>query len=515
MNENTAKAKNKILIVDDEKSNIMELIEILDNEYETYILRDSREAFDTAAQVMPDIILLDILMPDMDGYEVLAKLKESESTKDIPVVFITGLSSSEAEEKGLALGAADYIAKPFHTAIVRMRIRNQIKIIERNIIEKNGKMLQTINAVASELFKLSSSDDVFPSLMKGMELISKSLNADRFNIWRIDTIDGRLNYFRDYSWFSETGKKKGETPYVLQNPTGADKTDWEEKFARDEVVSGIVSKMPQNDQKFLKGLGIKSVIIAPLFMNGKFWGLFSLDDCKNEREYTDDEVNVLKSISLMMVSALNRNALGKNVDNTLRSMENILDSIDAAIYATVPKTGELLFINRYMKNQFGIKGDEAIGKYCYEIFRQGFTKMCEFCPCYQLDKTPDATIVWDEYIPHMDFHVRHSDCYINWHDGKKVHLQYAVDITELTKAKEKAQAASKAKSELLTNMSHEIKTPVDEIVSMTATGKKADNMENKNGAFEKIEESSSQLLGIIKNILDMAKIEEDKMETEV
>ncbi|MCL2638708.1 MAG: response regulator [Oscillospiraceae bacterium] len=504
--------RNKILIVDDEKSNIIELTHILGDDYETYIVRDSRETMETAEQVMPDVILLDILMPEMDGYEVLAKLKESEKTNNIPVIFITGLNSADAEEKGLSLGAADYITKPFHNAIVKMRIKNQMKIIERYAIEKHEKMLQAVNDTANHLFQLGGSDDVLPSLMKGMEVICKSMNADRFNIWRTEMKDGRLHYHREYSWFSEEGSKPGETPDVLINPTGEDNLDWGERFARDETISGIISEMPANDKKFLSVLGIKSVIICPLFLHGKFWGIFSLDDCTNERSFRENEINVLKSISLMMVSALDRHALSKGVANTLSTMESILDSIGVAIYATVPDTGELLFVNSYMKNAFGIVGDEAIGKHCYEVFRQGYDKMCDFCPCYQLNENPDATIVWDEYIPAMDAHVRHSDCYINWYDGRKVHMQYAVDITQLTKSREEAQAASKAKSEFLANMSHEIRTPMNAIFGMTAIGKKAKDIDKKDFSFDKIEEASSHLLGIINDILDIAKIEANKME---
>jgi len=123
--------KNSILIIDDDKSNIMVLTGILGKEYKVYALRDSREALETAEDDMPDVILLDVLMPEMDGYDVIAALKNSERTRDIPVIFITGLDSIEDEEKGLSLGASDYISKPFHSPIVRMRVQNQIKIIEQ------------------------------------------------------------------------------------------------------------------------------------------------------------------------------------------------------------------------------------------------------------------------------------------------------------------------------------------------------------------------------------------------
>jgi diguanylate cyclase (GGDEF)-like protein len=78
---------------------------------------------------MPDVIILDIVMPQMDGYEVIAALKKSVSTRKIPVVFVTGLSSSQDEKKGLAMGGADYISKPFNDEVVKLRVNNQIRLI--------------------------------------------------------------------------------------------------------------------------------------------------------------------------------------------------------------------------------------------------------------------------------------------------------------------------------------------------------------------------------------------------
>ena len=125
---NTTK-KNSVLIVDDEESNIMALIHILSAEYTVYATKDGQEAVEVAKENLPDVILLDIVMPEMDGHAVIAALKKTEKTRDIPVIFITGLSNAEDEEKGLDMGAADYISKPFSPAVVRLRVKNQIKML--------------------------------------------------------------------------------------------------------------------------------------------------------------------------------------------------------------------------------------------------------------------------------------------------------------------------------------------------------------------------------------------------
>ena len=123
--------KSLVLIVDDENSNILALTHILSPEYVVFAAKNGQNAIKAAEKHHPDVILLDIIMPQMNGYEVLAELKKSEVTRGIPVVFISGLSSAADEEKGLSLGAVDYISKPFSPAIVKLRVRNQIRMINQ------------------------------------------------------------------------------------------------------------------------------------------------------------------------------------------------------------------------------------------------------------------------------------------------------------------------------------------------------------------------------------------------
>ncbi|MCL2095487.1 MAG: response regulator [Oscillospiraceae bacterium] len=129
ISEEKKQKKNSALIVDDVTSNIRTLSSMLQPDYSVRAAVNGQTAIEIAEKFLPDVILLDILMPGMDGYEVLSILKSSERTKDIPVIFITGLSGDTLEEKGLQLGAADYITKPFSPEIVKLRVRNQIKII--------------------------------------------------------------------------------------------------------------------------------------------------------------------------------------------------------------------------------------------------------------------------------------------------------------------------------------------------------------------------------------------------
>jgi CheY-like chemotaxis protein len=135
--------KNKILIVDDTPANIQVLNETLNNEFKTYFALEGSEALQKAQSIMPDLILLDIMMPALDGFEVCRRLKESEQLRNIPVIFITALGQPEEELRGLTMGAADYITKPFNPGLVLLRVRNHIELkIQRDALEQRTVELE-------------------------------------------------------------------------------------------------------------------------------------------------------------------------------------------------------------------------------------------------------------------------------------------------------------------------------------------------------------------------------------
>jgi len=118
----------RILIVDDNPENIQALLPVLKKEYKVLAATGGPRALEIASLAPPDLILLDIMMPEMDGYEVLRRLKESVRTRDIPVIFATAVSERENELKGLELGAVDYITKPYSLPIIRARVSAHISL---------------------------------------------------------------------------------------------------------------------------------------------------------------------------------------------------------------------------------------------------------------------------------------------------------------------------------------------------------------------------------------------------
>lgn len=140
--------KPLILVVDDTETNIDLLLEILDEDYELSVAMNGADALEAVEDTPPDLILLDIMMPEMDGYEVCRRLKAEQHTAKIPIIFITAMTEVADETKGFAMGAVDYITKPISPPVVKARVKthlalaDQQRACERIVLEQTKEIKQ-------------------------------------------------------------------------------------------------------------------------------------------------------------------------------------------------------------------------------------------------------------------------------------------------------------------------------------------------------------------------------------
>lgn len=129
--------KAKILIVDDERLNLNLLNALLKSDYKIMVATSGEQALKGALSGKPDLILLDIVMPDMDGYEVCRQLKADSKTQQIPIIFISAMSDAENETRGFELGAVDFISKPFSNSVVKARVGTHLRLKRKSdLLEK-------------------------------------------------------------------------------------------------------------------------------------------------------------------------------------------------------------------------------------------------------------------------------------------------------------------------------------------------------------------------------------------
>jgi len=523
-----------------------------------------------------------------------------------------------------------------------VRDLREIKKIMKDV-EQREHLLNMMNNVASVLLSINDEKSFEASLLKSFEIVGNSLDVDRVQIWRNETIDGGLHFVHRYEWLSNCGQNNVPVPIGLHFPYSS-KPEWENLFRRGENINSPLSGLKENEQAFLNTYGIKSIVIIPMFLEGNFWGFFSLDNCHREQAFSDEEMHILASVGLMMSSAVDRNTQNekmRDVDERMRIMFNtmplgaiirydnlnyydcnksivnlfelpdeqefsdkfdqlsperqpdgrlsseiinevvekaladgycrfewmhqklngepipcevtlmrvkynneftltayvrdlrelktsiekiheseqslnmlssILNSIDAQVYVTVPHSGEILFVNDHMKNDFMV-GDDCIGKLCYKVFLKDMDEICNFCPCYKLDKEPDSTDIWEMYNPVTKRTYRNATRYIKWSDGRTVQIQHSFDVTELIEAKKQAERSNRAKNRFLSRVSHEIRTPMNAILGITEIQLENETLSpDMKEALNEIYNSGYLLLGIINDILDLSKIEAGKLE---
>jgi diguanylate cyclase (GGDEF)-like protein len=141
--------RQRILIVDDAMTNIMALEEVLKGDYEVLYATGADEGLEACRRLRPDLVLLDVVMPGIDGFEVCARLKRDPETRDIPVVFVTARSDIADETRGLEAGAIDFITKPFSPPIVRARVRNHLELARQRSLLSTLSFVDGLTGIAN------------------------------------------------------------------------------------------------------------------------------------------------------------------------------------------------------------------------------------------------------------------------------------------------------------------------------------------------------------------------------
>lgn len=148
-------SRSSILIVDDNVTNIQVLNDVLKENYTIYFATSGQDALDIVTNEHPDLILLDIMMPEMDGYEVCTRLKRNQDTQNIPVIFVSAMTDVKDETRGLDVGAADYITKPISAPIVQARVKTHL-----NLVQQTKKIQQAYDELKSSQDQLLQQEKI-------------------------------------------------------------------------------------------------------------------------------------------------------------------------------------------------------------------------------------------------------------------------------------------------------------------------------------------------------------------
>ena len=397
-------------------------------------------------------------------------------------------------------------------------------------VERRNSLFQAVNMVATAILTMEG-NTFEDSLLSGMEVLCRCIDVDRVQIWQNEMIDGELHFVLKYERLSEIGQTKTPIPMGLKFPYSS-KLEWKKKFLRSEYINSPLRDLPADDQEFLNSYDIKSIVIIPLFLQDAFWGFFSVDDCRKERVFTDDEINTFNSASLMMASAVNRHALAAKIRRADELTQIMLDAMpyscmlwDSNLNILTCNQATIKLYKLKKKEDFNEKFDllspefQPNGKLSKLLARENVQTAFE--RGYHCTEWMHQTLAGEPFpteVTLVRVQYREDDivaAYVrDLRDYKAMLAGMRKAEDDLRIARDAAEAASFAKSAFLANMSHEIRTPMNSIVGFSELAMDGEASPKTRDYLAKILENADGLLQIINDILDISKVESGKMELE-
>ncbi len=198
-------------------------------------------------------------------------------------------------------------------------------------------------------------------------------------------------------------------------------------------ITDDVSRLPADDREILEMQGIKSLAIITLYDKGHPFGYCGFDDCERTRNWSNDEIQYLKSISALLSALLIRRNAERRVTDTLNILQLISDASKDIMYANDIEEYNLLFVNRALAESLGKTPEQLIGKKCYHMLHKNQTGPCDFCPIpkvkYDAENQRSEAYTWEVHNDIVDKTYLATDTLVRWTDGRLVHTETAVDIS--------------------------------------------------------------------------------------
>jgi len=381
--------------------------------------------------------------------------------------------------------------------------------------EYNMRILGALNQSATMLLANENERKFLSSVTRSLEIIGKIADMDRIVLFLKSEDEGEKCVVSTFMWVSDYCRKN-----CAQIPDGWKMNydaagELRDKFRDDVYVNDIISRLPYVKYPFLHEFDVRSVIFLPLFAHGEFQGLITADNCRKEKPFPKNDVHMLRSAGLMLISAMEHYRMLEILRESSEKFkvkshwyEQLLDSIPHP-FCTQDTDMRWTFMNKRYEEMFGRNRENDLGTECSACK----SPLCgtEDCVIKAAQRGQFRTIAQNDGMSHqIDTRI------IRDLDGKEIgYIELIQDITEMSSLltkKLEAESANKAKSKFLAAISHEIRTPMNAIIGIADINlrKKTLTPDIRN-ALEIIHNSGHILLGIINEILDLSKIEAGKM----
>ncbi|MDH5423963.1 MAG: response regulator [Gammaproteobacteria bacterium] len=494
--------KPTLLLVDDVPENLHELVEALKADYQIRVASNGAKALELVqGNTPPDLILLDVVMPGMDGYEVCRRVKETPMGYSIPIIFVTVADEVEQKVSGFRIGAADYITKPYDIDEVRARVRTHLELARLRFF------LESLVAQRTE--QLRSSEEKYRTIAE-------------------------FTYDWEY-WISPTGKLRHVSP-SCERVTGYKA----QEFIED---NDLMLKIVHPDDQSTMQTCFSKIEPGNVLATGVEFRVITKSKELRWLENRSQPVDNAEGAFLGLRGSVRDITERKLSEIALRESENrlhdITENVDAYIFLK-DLDGKYQFANRALRDLWGAESSEIIGygdekffdsdtvaqiqQVDQDVLEQGVTLRFEETNRFSKNGKEATFLTTKMPLRHEDGSI-YALCGLATDISERKRLEEELEErvkqrtaelqqanADLSRARDAAEAATQAKSAFLANMSHEIRTPLTAITGTAYLIRRSGVNPRQEEQLDVIDSASQHLLETINSVLDISKIEAGKLE---
>lgn len=548
----------KILLVEKKTASgqlVQEMLWSVKNSFQLARATSVKAALAYLATEPVNVVLLDLPLTEKQGLKALSQVHEN--YPKVAIVLMCDLKDEAQAQQALDMGAQEYLIKGqiepqllvrvLRYAIDRQQWREQMQSQQFQQTETGGTVYcvevgkditqpqqtqidrqepdRLLEGVAAATNHLLTTKDFPKAMTLALSALGNACQVDRVYIFEnhLDPDRGEMLTSQRFEWTNPTVEAQIDNSKLQNLSYATFSPQWYENLAAGKPIGGIVRDLPPKERLFLTSQNILSLLIVPILIEGKFWGLIGFDDCHCERQWTETELATIAA-ALSIGSAIIRNQSEIAPQESEVQFRAIFEkssigislaNLDGWIVDTNPALCKMLGYNReeVLTMRFADYSHPDYVAADLKLFQELVAGKIDH---YELEKLyihKDGRLVWGHLNVSL---VRDSS------DKPKFIVGMIEDITErkqvervLRDSKEAAEAGSRAKSEFLATMSHELRTPLNAILGLSQLLQQElfGNLNAKQKEYVKcIHSSGEHLLALINDILDLSKVEAGKEE---
>ena len=298
---------------------------------------------------------------------------------------------------------------------------------------------------------LLSHDDFSIAINLVLERLGRTTKVDRVYIYEnhSDEFSDELLMSIRHEWVGENISVQLDNPDLQNLSYGIMLPRWHETLSHGRSLSGLVKDFPLTERELLEPQEVISILIVPIIIQGRYWGMIGFDDCTSERTWLESEVSILEATAGNIGHAIERERTQQKLNNSHQQFLTVMDGLDAFVYVADMNTYEVLFVSRQLES---IYGNDLIGKKCWQALQFGQTGPCPFCTNEKFldaEGEPTGVYVWERQNPVTGQWFGIRDRAISWTDGRLVRLEVAQDISEVKEAEVRMKKANEFQQLLL------------------------------------------------------------------